>query len=199
MESFVHLDITNTCVLVCELARLKTPDAAAWCVLRGTQEEIGSALAAAVAAAGIARLDDFGGVAKTFLCDGDAYRADPPRTREAGAIYSFTPKNKAQAEAPAMAESARRAGYALLILTVRKDGKYGKVWTLSGMLRHFDSQRVTYYEDTGALIDELKALPEGAAVHAVHVLAPGFEEHRSILADRTVTQEAYRAEVLASA
>ena len=79
---------------------------------------------------------------------------------------------------------------------MQKHDKYGKVWVLSAMLRHLRSPRLTYFEDTHTVIDDLKESVAGDRVVAVHVLAPGFEEHSSRLADRVVTQEQYRDEVV---
>jgi hypothetical protein len=56
---------------------------------------------------------------------------------------------------------------------------------------------LTYYEDTGSVVDELKVSPESARVHAVHVQAPGYDDRIARLADRVVSQSQYQHEVLA--
>ena len=86
--------------------------------------------------------------------------------------------------------------YGMLLLTVQKEGKFGEVWVLRGLLRHLVRESLVYYEDTASLVDELKGMPEGVRVRALHVLAPGFAEFRSAAADRSVTQDQYLAEVL---
>jgi hypothetical protein len=144
----------------------------------------------------VVRIDDFGGVCKTFLCDGETYLESPPRARHGGSVLSFTPKNRLALEGQEMARVARAAGYDLLILTVQKHDKFGKVWVLNGILRHLTTDGLVYYEDTNTVIDELKCSPDGHRVHAVHVLAPGYAENTSKLADRVVSQRQYRQEVL---
>jgi len=200
--TYIHsLDIhslvpTNSCLVVCDLDALVAPDAPAWSLLQGSQAEIGAALAAHVSAKGVSRLDDYGGVAKSILSAGDAYLDAPPRVRDHAAVYSFTPKNKIAAEGLAMALCARKAGYRLLVLTVQKEGKYGKVWGLRALLSQPAGPRLVYYEDTASVVDELKAAPEGDHIEAVHVLAPGWEDQSSARADRVLTQAQYQAEVL---
>jgi len=95
-----------------------------------------------------------------------------------------------------MARVARDAGYHLLILTLQKHDKFGKVWTLVAALQHMTAGRVNYYEDTNTIVDEIKESSVGTRVQAIHVLAPGFESHVSKLADRVVPQSEYRREVL---
>jgi hypothetical protein len=95
-----------------------------------------------------------------------------------------------------MARVAHAAGYKLLVMTVQKHSKFGKVWVLCAALRHLINRRLTYYEDTDSVIDELKASKEADKVTAIHVQSPGYEECRSQLADRVITQAEYRQEVL---
>jgi len=95
-----------------------------------------------------------------------------------------------------MARVCARAGYSLLILTVQKHDKFGKVWVLRAVLRHLAIESLTYYEDTNLIIDELKASPEGKRVVAVHVRVPGYEAHTSQLADRVISQSAYQESAL---
>lgn len=83
-----------------------------------------------------------------------------------------------------------------MILTVQKHDKFGKVWVLCGVLRHLGGSPLTYFEDTNTVVDELKISPEGTKIVAVHVKTPGFEECRSLYADRTVTQREYQCEAL---
>jgi hypothetical protein len=97
-----------------------------------------------------------------------------------------------------MARVSRAAGYDLLILTVQKHDKFGKVWVLSGLLRHLKREKLVYYEDTSTVVDEIKSSPEAQRVVAIHVQAPGFEEHVAKHADRIVTQAEYRGEVLSA-
>jgi hypothetical protein len=195
-EPLAALQVTNQCVVVCDLGAWTGPDAASWTALRGSQDEVGNALAGMLDQCGASRIDDFGGVCKTFLCDGESYREAPPRARPGGSVFSFTPKNRLALEGREMARVAHAAGYDLLILTVQKHDKFGKVWVLRGILRHLQADGLIYYEDTNTVVDELKSSPEGHRVHAVHVLAPGFELSVSTLANRVVTQREYRQEVL---
>ena len=95
-----------------------------------------------------------------------------------------------------MARVCARAGYSLLILTVQKQDKFGKVWVLLGVLRHLAIDSLTYYEDTNLIIDELKAFPEGKRVVAVHVQVPGYEAYTAQLADRVISQSAYQESAL---
>lgn len=196
MQTFSELSVTNQCVVLADVRAWSGPDAPVWQVVRGEQAEVGAHVARALAERGVVRLDDFGGVAETFLCDGDRYVAEPPRTRPAAAILSFTPKRKLLAEAGEMARAAHAAGYELLVLTLQKDGKFGKVWVLEATLQRLPDLRPTYYEDTNTVIDALKASSVGARVTAVHVQAPGFEAFAATRADRVMTQAQYRAEVL---
>ena len=56
--------------------------------------------------------------------------------------------------------------------------------------------RLTYYEDTNSIIDDLKSSPEGSKILAVHVLTPEFAHLTSHHADRVVGQLQYQQEVL---
>ncbi len=196
-DSLHALEITNRCVVVCELGRWSAPDAAAWTTLNGTQDEVGHSLAQLLTAEGIRRIDDFGGVCETFLCDGDAYLVAPPQIAGTAAVFSFTPKKRIAAEGLEMARVATQAGYRLLILTVQKHKKFGKVWVIQGILGHMSGAPLEYYEDTNTVIDELKTGPGAEKIRAVHVQAPGYEHCVSRFADRVVTQEEYQAGVLA--
>lgn len=188
--------ITNQSTLVCDLHAWKDADSEAWIALTGTEDSVGTRLARTLAEASIQRLDDFGGVSETFLCRGERYVASPPRTASGAAVFSFTPKKRVLAEASDMARAARAAGYSLMILTMQKDGKFGKVWVLCAALRHFTGGRLTYYEDTNTVIDDLKSSPEGSKILAVHVLTPEFTHMTSHRADRVVSQLQYQREVL---
>ena len=96
-----------------------------------------------------------------------------------------------------MARVAAFAGYRLLILTAQKRKKYGKVWTLEGLLRHLDDDRtIDYDEDTNTIIDDLKASEQGHRIYAVHVQAAGFEEYVSNAADAVIRQQGYLTKVL---
>lgn len=70
------------------------------------------------------------------------------------------------------------------------------MWVLRAALRYAGEQPFTYYEDTNTVIDELKTLPEGRRIIAIHVEAPGFEEHKSQDADKVISQREYQKEVL---
>lgn len=188
--------VSNQCLLVCDLADYHGTDPACWTVVKGTQDAAGAAIADKLATAGVTRLEDFGGVAQSLLCEGDTYLEQPPRVRPGGAILSFTPKKRLLAEGHEMARVAAAAGYRLMILTLQKYGKYGKSWVLCGMLRHAQEGGYTFYEDTAEVVDEIKTSGEGGKVVAVHVEAPGFEEYRSRHADRVLTQREYRDAVL---
>jgi hypothetical protein len=147
----------------------------------------------------VERLDDFGGVCESFLCVGEAYVHRPPTVRPGAAVFSFTPKKRLLSEGNEMARVSAAAGYSLLVLTVQKHDKFGKVWVLCAALRHLSGRPLTYYEDTSTVIDELKASPEAQRIVAVHVEAPGFEQLSSRFADRKVSQLEYQSEVLAGA
>ena len=194
--SFSQLQVTNQCTLVCDLRSWSGPTSLSWAVLSGTQDDVGAQIAHILRDAAVNRLDDFGGVAETLLCQGETYLSDPPRVKEGGAIYSFTPKKRLAAEGLEMARVSAAAGYTLMILTVQKHDKFGKVWVLCGALRHLEGMPITYYEDTNTVIDELKSFPEGIKLVAVHVKTPGFEEHVSLRADREATQSEYQRETL---
>ena len=192
------LAVSNHCVVLCDLRGYAGPESPAWQLLHGTQDDVGRSLAAVFDTRGIRRIDDFGGVAKSFLCNGEEYLAAPPRTKREAAIFSFTPKNRLAIEGTAMARVACSAGYEILVLTVQKGGKFGKVWVLQGALRHMARNALSYYEDTAAVVDELKSSPEAGRVTAVHVRAPGYEDIVAQFADRTVSQRQYQQEVLES-
>jgi hypothetical protein len=191
------LEVTNQCVVVCDLAAWKRAESEAWQAIKGTQDDVGRQLAATLEERAIRRLDDFGGVCQTFLCDGEVYRQTPPRIRGSAAVFSFTPKQRLAAEGLEMAEVSHAAGYRLLVLTLQKQDRFGKAWVLCGILRHLAGDPLTYYEDTGSVVDELKVSPESARVHAVHVQAPGYDDRIARLADRVVSQSQYQHEVLA--
>ena len=195
-QPLASLEITNQCVVVCGLRKWTCPESEAWQVLKGTQDDVGRSLAALLDAQGVRRIDDFGGVCKTFLCEGETYVDAPPRTTSGAAVFSFTPKNRLTAEGLDMARVSAAAGYELLVLTTQKHDKFGKVWVLCGTLRHRQTELLTYYEDTDSVVDELKQSPESDRVSVVHVKAPGYEECVARLADRVVTQAEYRREVL---
>jgi hypothetical protein len=162
--------ITNQSTLVCDLRAWKDADSEAWIALTGTEDSVGTRLARTFEEASIRRPDDFGGVCETFLCRGQECVASPPRTAAGAAVFSFTPKKRVLAEASDMARAARAAGYSLMILTMQKDSKFGKVWVLCAALRYFTGGRLTCYEDTNTIIDDLKSSPEGSKILAVHVL-----------------------------
>jgi hypothetical protein len=191
------LEVTNQCVAVCDLDRLSGPGSAAWRLINGSQDEVGQRLAAALMDRDIRRLEDFGGVCETFLCDGDEYRQQPPRITGSAAVYSFTPKKRLAAEGDEMVRVSSAAGYRLLVITLQKKGRFGKVWVLCGILRHRSGPALTYYEDTNTVIDELKRSTESARITAVHVRVPGYEDAVAHLADRVVSQSQYQQEVLA--
>ena len=111
-------------------------------------------------------------------------------------MFSFTPKNRIAAEGFEMARASKAAGYELLILTVQKHGKFGKVWVLCGILKHIAQTNLVYYEDTASVADELKTSAQGGKVTVVHVQSPGYEDYLSKHADRVVTQVEYQKEVL---
>lgn len=190
------VQVTNSCVVVCDLRQFVGPDSPCWESIKGTQDEVGLRLASLIESMGICRIDDFGGVCKTFLCDGEEYKQSPPKITGDAGVFSFTPKNKLLAESQQMARVSQLAGYKLLILTLQKHDKFGKVWVLCGLLRHFTGPPLTYFEDTNTVVDEIKGAPESSKVIAVHVQSPGFEDHVSNLADRVVTQAQYQKEVL---
>jgi len=193
---FKSLEVSNQCVVVCDLGQWQDPESSAWQVVKGSQDDVGRSLAAILDERGIRRIDDFGGVCKIFLCDGDEYVQAPPRVRSGAGVFSFTPKNRLALEGLEMARVSAAAGYKLLLLTVQKHDKLGKVWVLCGILRHLTGDTLTYYEDTDSVVDELKASPEADRVTAVHVQAPGYEELVSKLADRVVSQQQYQREAL---
>ena len=199
MNNFTPLDetqISNKCVILCDLSTYQDDRSACWRILKGTQEEIGREIASLLERSDIKRIDDFGGVSKSFLCDDEAYREEPPKTKPNAAIFSFTPKNRAKKEAHEMARAASKSGYRWMILTVQKHHKFGKVWVLDAILQQWNKEPLTYYEDTNTVIDEIKASHAGEKVFAVHVIAPGFEAYLSEKADRIISQKEYQEEVL---
>lgn len=198
-EIFDDLEITNKCVVVCDLEHLIDGNSSTWLVIKGTEAEVGESLAKMVVKTGIDRIDDFGGVCKTFLCDDEEYLENPPRILGQAGIFSFTPRKRIVLEGMEMARVASAAGYKLIILTVQKHGKFGKTWVLSALLKSLEPCRrvLTFYEDTNFVIDELKESEWGHMVNAVHVQAPGYEDFVSKYADRVVSQRDYRDEVLA--
>jgi len=196
MQRLSDIAVTNQSTLVCDLRIWKHADSEVWIALTGAEDAVGTRLARMLEEASIQRLDDFGGVCETFLCRGEEYLASPRRTASGAGVFSFTPKKRVLAEASDMARSARAAGYSLMILTLQKDGKFGKVWVLCTALRHFTGGPLTYYEDTNTIIDDLKSSPEGPKIVAVHVLAPQFAHMTSQRADRVVSQLEYQNEVL---
>jgi hypothetical protein len=191
-----ELPLTNNCVVVCDLALWDGPSSACWHLLTGSQSEVGHRLAVVLRDVAVQRLDDFGGVCASFLTSDDGYAASPPHTTACAAVFSFTPKNKLASEGLEMARAAHASGYRLLIITSQKQGKFGKVWVLQAALSEWAGEPLTYYEDTATVIDELKASSVGDRVIAVHVLSPSFEDLRSTGADRVVSQDEYRREVL---
>lgn len=195
-HSINTLQVTNQCVVVCDLEQWTGSDSSSWDIITGTQDDVGRGLAMILDGLDIHRIDDFGGVCKTFLCAGDEYVEVPPRTKGKAAVFSFTPKNRLAAEGHEMARVTHAAGYKLLVITVQKHAKFGKVWILCGALRHLNSRTLTYYEDTDSVVDELKTSQESDRVTAVHVRAPGYEDCSSRFADRVVSQSEYRQEVL---
>ena len=196
MQRLSEIRITNQSTLFCDLRAWKATDSEAWIALTGAEDAVGTRLARMLEEASIRRLDDFGGVCETFLCRGEEYLASPPRTASGAAVFSFTPKKRVLAEASDMARSAGAAGYSLMILTLQKDGKFGKLWVLCSALRHFTGGSLTYYEDTNTIVDDLKSSPVGPRILAVHVLAPQFAHMTSRRADRVVSQLEYQNEVL---
>ncbi len=170
------LQVSNQCVVVCELKKWTGPDSSSWQVIKG--------------------LDDFGGVSKTFLCDGAQYLEVPPRIRGKAAVFSFTPRNRLSAEGVEMARVSSVAGYQVLLISVQKHDKFGKVWVLLGILRHLTGGKLTYYEDTGSIVDEIKESAESDKITVVHVQAPDYKECKAQLADRVITQQQYHQEVL---
>lgn len=190
------VEITNQCVLICDLLEWTGSDSACWQSIKGSQLEIGLHLANAFNLASICRIDDFGGVCKTFLCNNEDYLENPPKTKPNAAIFSFTPKKRVEAEALDMARVAHLSGFRYLVLTLQKHDKFGKFWVLSSMLERLDGLPI-YYEDTNTVVDELKTSSVGSKVIAVHVQSPGFENFVSKYADRVITQSEYLSEVLA--
>jgi hypothetical protein len=192
------LQIAAQCVVICDLHTWSDAESPAWRIFTGSQDDVGRALAGELDARGTGRIDDFGGVCETILCRDDVYLESPPRVKPGGSVFSFTPRKRLVSEGQDMARVSRAAGYDLLILTVQKHDKFGKVWVLSGLLRHLKREKLVYYEDTSTVVDEIKSSPEAQRVVAIHVQAPGFEEHVAKHADRIVTQAEYRGEVLSA-
>ena len=190
------LQVSNQCVVVCDLRKWKDSESSAWQVIKGTQDDVGQYIAAILDDCGVYRIDDFGGVSKTFLCDGDQYCESPPHITGKAGVFSFTPKNRLAAEGHEMARVSSAAGYQVLLITVQKHDKFGKVWVLCGILRHRTGEVLTYYEDTNLIVDELKKSEESNKVLAVHVKVPGYDDCMARLADRVITQRQYLQEVL---
>ena len=190
------LRVSNQCVVVCDLKKWTGPNSSAWQVITGSQDEVGRCLAAILDDCHVRRIDDFGGVCKTFLCYGAQYREVPPRIIGKAAVFSFTPRNRLASEGVEMARVSSAAGYQVLLITVQKHDKFGKVWVLLGILRHLTGGKLTYYEDTGSIVDEIKKSAECDRITVVHVQAPGYEDCAARLADRVVTQQQYQQEVL---
>jgi hypothetical protein len=189
-------EVSNKCVVICSLREWSRSESPAWKIIEGEQDEIGRCIASMLEESHVERIDDFGGVSKTFLCDGERYREDPRHIKGSAVIVSFTPKNRIISEGQAMAQAAKLAGYKMLIMTVQKEGKFGKVWVLRGVLRQWSGSTLLYYEDTNSIIDELKASPEGEKILAVHVQVAEYEGNFAQLADREVSQAEYQLEVL---
>ncbi len=190
------LEISNKCVVLCDLRQWSGIDSPAWLIFTGSQDAIGCDIASILDEARIDRIDDFGGVSKSFLCDAEEYKDNPPKIKGNAAVFSFTPKNRIKIEGQDMARVAKTSGYKILVMTVQKDDKFGKVWVLRGILHNWLGQRLTYYEDTNSIIDELKSSPEEGKVIAIHVQVPGYEENVAVLADRVISQAEYQQEVL---
>jgi hypothetical protein len=190
------LQVSNQCVVVCDLKKWTGPDSSSWQVIRGSEDEVGRCLAAILEDYHVRRLDDFGGVSKTFLCDGEQYREIPPHIVGKAAVFSFTPKKRLAAEGVEMARVSSAAGYQVLLMTVQKHDKFGKVWVLRGILRHLIGGVLTYYEDTASIVDEIKGSAESDRITVVHVQTPGYEDCVAKLADRVITQQQYQLEVL---
>ena len=146
-------NITNQCVVLCDLSMFKKDNDSCWYIAKGSQEEIGKLIANEVKDRNITRIDDFGGVCKTFLCEGEDYKSNPPKTTENAMIFSFTPKNKCIIEGVEMAMVASMSGFNYMILTVQKNDKFGKVWVLSEVLKNITEYEITYYEDTSTVVD----------------------------------------------
>ena len=195
-KSLHELAMTNQCVLICDLGLWKDESSPAWRLISGSQDETGREIARLFENLTISHLDDFGGVCETFLCHEDRYVEKPPKVKKGGAVYSFTPKKRVLAEGSEMARVSALAGYSLMVLTLQKHDKFGKVWVLLAALRHLPGGQLTYFEDTNTVVDELKSSPEAGKICAVHVKTPGFEQFTSRLADRVVSQEESRNEVL---
>ena len=86
-------------------------ESSAWQVIKGSEDEVGRSLAAILDDYSVRRIDDFGGVCRTFLCDGDQYCEAPPHIIGKAAVFSFTPKNRRAAEGLEMARVWERSGY----------------------------------------------------------------------------------------
>jgi hypothetical protein len=180
--------------LLCDVSQWQDPSSPVWCPLVGSQDEIGQRIAAMIHANNTDRLDDFGGVAAFALCDGRTYRTAPPRMRQGGAIFSFTPKKQLLSEGEEMARAAASAGYGWMLIMLTKHGKFGKVWILESILRADPDLRLEYFEDSNGVIDEIKSLDVGERLKAIHVQVPGYEYCVAKHADRRVTQSEYVAE-----
>jgi hypothetical protein len=95
LKPLISIEISNQSVVVCDLRTWTgaDTDVSGWNVLKGTQDEIGRVVAELFDEAGTTRIDDFGGVCETFLCDGESYLDNPPRTKEGNAVFSFKPNS----------------------------------------------------------------------------------------------------------
>ena len=69
-HSINTLQVTNQCVVVCDLEQWTGPDSSSWDIISGTQDDVGRGLATILDGLDIHRIDDFGGVCKTSLCRG---------------------------------------------------------------------------------------------------------------------------------
>ena len=187
-------NVSNQCVVLCNLGIFKKDKDNCWYIAKGSQEEIGKLIANEVKQLNITRIDDFGGVCKTFLCEGENYKLNPPKTKDNAMIFSFTPKNKCILEGVEMAKVASDSGFNYMILTVQKNDKFGKVWVLSETLKNITDYEITYYEDTSTIVDELRGKIQSHKL--CHIIAPGFEDYKSKRADQVLTQMEYQKEVL---
>jgi hypothetical protein len=58
------LQITNQCIVVCDLRNWTSADSSAWYVVSGTQDDVGKDVAPLVDDSDVNRIDDFGGVCR---------------------------------------------------------------------------------------------------------------------------------------
>jgi hypothetical protein len=104
---------------------------------------------------------DFGGVAEHFLGGRDTeYLKDPPKIKATASnpsfIYSFVPTNKKFKHIHDMADSAEASGFAGTVILTKKHGSTGKATILAAVSKATTASLI-YYEDTAAVLDELKA------------------------------------------